>query len=74
VNIEEFVPEISPGIRNLKPFVRRSVKGGGCDLEGCNCSPSHWVSFSDGRRGFKIVFEDELELELFLRGVSYVRG
>ncbi len=52
----ETIPVVKPdrGEITYKPFVRISVDGRGCSIQGCNCSSDNFISVSDGKTILKI--------------------
>ena len=69
----ETIPVEKPdrGSITYKPFVRISVDGRGCSLQGCNCSPDNFISVSDGKTILKIDLTDS-QAEAVRKGVLYL--
>ena len=44
------------------------LNGNGCGLKECNCSPSNFISISNGKIGFEVTLTDEEAKELKISG------
>lgn len=54
----------------------QSARNGGCGLDGCNCSPGHYISITKPRtedgivEGITVVFDNQEEMDSFLNGAT----
>ena len=61
-----------PGAVGTKGGIRMSVKGGGCGMRHCGCSPGHWITVSQPRTnegvvtGETVKFDNKKEMEQYL--------
>lgn len=46
-------------VQEQEPFILVELNGNGCGLERCNCSPSNYISISNGEIGLVLALTDE---------------